>query len=128
MGFNLFVSLNVRIDPKTGMAFVYAFNTSGGRKPFIPSEYTVPERFRDYLIQDGSHFHQYIKKYCDSMNMVDAERFLSDYPDWRLVKKELNSQGGYDYWTQENHDGFKQALKWMSTGNNAGLYSISWSY
>lgn len=30
MGFDLTVALNVGIDPKTGMAFVYAFNTNVG--------------------------------------------------------------------------------------------------
>jgi hypothetical protein len=63
MGFDLFINLNVGIDPKTGMAFVYALNTNVGVKPFVPSEYTVPEKYRTYLKQRGSHFHQYIKKY-----------------------------------------------------------------
>jgi hypothetical protein len=129
MGFDLTVGLNVGIDPKTGMAFVYAFNTNVGVKPFVPSEYTVPEKYRNFLQQRGSHFHQYIKKYCETMNMVDAEQFLYDYPDWRLVKKELNSsEDDYSYWTKEHHDGFKQALTWMCSGKNSGLYSIRWSY
>ena len=60
------------------------------------------------------------------MDQVDAERFLDDYPDWRQVKKDMADE---DYgWEKEDHDGFKQALKWLCSEKNVGVFSISWSY
>lgn len=117
MGFDLTIHLNVRIDPETGMAC---------KRQFMASEYTVPEKFREYLIQRGACFHSYIKKYSEDVNITDVERFLEDYPEWLQVKEDF---GGEDYqWEEEDHDGFKEALKWMSSGKNTGVFLIRWSY
>jgi hypothetical protein len=64
MGFDLTIQLNVGLDPETGMAYIWD-SKQPLRKPFIPSEYTVPEDFRKYLIQRGSCFRSYIKKYSE---------------------------------------------------------------
>lgn len=120
MGFDLTVRLNVGIDPEIGIAFVWDMKTNT-RMPFTPCEYIVPENFRKYLVQRGSHFHSYIKPYDETL--ISVERFFDDYPDWQQIKDEIGTD-----WKKEDHDGFKQALTWMNTGKNNGVFSISWSY
>ena len=123
MGFDLFVNLNVPVDPASGQAFVYDFKNSSGMRPFVASEYVVPEKYRAYLNQRGSQFHAYIKPFGEMCNTTSAEAFLDHYPNWQQVKKMM---GDEDYgWTKEDHDGFKAALKWMVSKSVFGLY---WSY
>jgi hypothetical protein len=124
MGFDLLVNLNVPVDPSTGHAFVYDDKNPGGKKPFAPSKYIVPEKYRVYLVQRGSQFHSYIKPFGEMCSQASAELFLHYYPDWRRVKKDIE---GEDYgWTKEDHDGFKNALKWMVS--KEGVFGLSWSY
>jgi hypothetical protein len=123
MGFDLVVNLNLPIDATTGEACVYDFKNPGGKRPFVPSEYTVPEKYRVYLVQRGPHFHSYIKPFGEMCNQTSAELFLHYYPDWRQVKKDM---GDEDYeWSKGDHDGFKNALKWMAS---KGVFGLSWSY
>lgn len=123
MGFDLLVTLNAPIDPASGMPFVWDDKSPGRQKPYVSCEYTVPEKYRDYLRQRGSQFHSYIKPFGEGCSEASAEIFLHYYPDWWQVKKDM---GDEDYgWTKEDHDGFKNALKWM-TGK--GVFGLSWSY
>lgn len=126
MGFDMTINLNVGIDPDTGLAFVWDRN-GFGRKPFVQGEYVVPEQFREYIVQRGSHFHSYIQKYSQDVNLVDIERFLGNYPPWSRVESDIGPDG-IDYWTESDHNGFLDALKWFSSGKNTGFFSISWSY
>jgi len=125
MGFDLTIHLNVGIDPDTGLAFIWS--NGFGRKPFVPGEYLVPEKFRKYLVQRGHHFHSYIQKFNYEVNLVDVERFLDNYPPWSKVLLDIE-RDGYDYWTEADHDEFRMALKWFSSDKNTGVFSISWSY
>ena len=121
MGFDLSVVLNTQIDPETGVAFVYDFNT-GQKKPFMNLDYVVPEKYRAYLQLRGSHLHSYIKPFGDMCNQCSAEIFLHYYPKWTAFKKE---NGNNDDWTKEVHDGFKKCLEWLVSKN---IYGITWSY
>jgi len=126
MGFDMSINLNVGIDPDTGLAFVWD-KQGFGRKPFIQGEHVVPEQFRKYLVQRGSHFHSYIQKFSEDVNLVDIERFLDNYPPWSKVLLDIERDNN-DYWTEFDHSDFQEALKWFSTEKNAGVFSISWSY
>lgn len=125
MGFDLVVNLNLPIDATTGEAFVYDFKNPGGKRPFVPSEYTVPEKYRAYLVQRGPHFHSYIKPFGEMCNQTSAELFLHYYPDWRQVKKDIGDDAEINEWSKGDHDGFKNALKWMAS---KGVFGLSWSY
>ena len=119
MGFDINVSLIAGIDEYTGMPFVWGKNFE--KLPYVPSEYEVPEKHRKYLKQRGLIFHFYIKEIEGTT--TDVGTFLHHYPDWRQVKKDMGEE--YDYWTKADHDGFKQALKWL---NEKGIFGITWSY
>lgn len=119
MGFDLNITLNVRIDEKTGMPF--AWGKDWEQLPYVSCEYEVPEKHRKYISQRGNVFHFYIKGI--EGYTTDVGTFLDNYPDWRQVKKDMGED--YDYWTKADHDGFKQALKWLESKH---VFGITWSY
>jgi hypothetical protein len=120
MGFDINVCLNVWIDETTGMPFVWGKNFE--KLPYVPCDYEVPEKHRKYLKQRGNIFHSYIKDI--EGYTTDVGTFLDKYPDWRQVKKDMGADEDYG-WTKADHDGFKQALKWMES---KGVFGITWSY
>jgi hypothetical protein len=122
MGFDINVCLNVWIDETTGLPFVYG---KGHEKlPYVSGTYIVPEKHRKYLKQRGGIFHFYIKGI--EGYTTDVGTFLHHYPDWRQVKKDIGADGETDYgWTKADHDGFKQALKWLDSKQ---VFGITWSY
>jgi hypothetical protein len=126
MGFDLSIHLNIGIDPETGLAFIWDLN-GFGRRSYVQSEHMVPERFRKYLVQRGSHFRSYIAQFSDEVSLVEIERFLDKYPPWSTVELDIERDGN-DYWTESDHNEFLDALKWFSFGKNTGVFSISWSY
>jgi len=120
MGFDLNITLNVWIDDKTGLPFVWGKNLD--KLPYIPSDYEVPEKYRKFLKQRGHVFHFYIggiEGYT-----TDVGTFLYHYPEWQDV---LDNMGGDEMygWTEANHDDFKEALNWLS---KKGVFGITWSY
>ena len=124
MGFDLFISLKLPIDPTTGLPYVYDSDSS--RKPYTPSEFIVPEKYRIWLIQRGHVFHYYIRDIDETS--VGAESFLEKYPELEDIKESINLDGededSYN-WLEEDHNDFKEALKWFSSKE---YFSISWSY
>jgi hypothetical protein len=126
MGFDLTIVLNLRIDSKTGLPFVYAYNhptlANFSMIPYVPSEYEVPENHRPYLQQRGHHFHFYIVSFAERTS-IDVEEFLNEYPKWQDV---VASMGDIEYgWTEKDHDGFKSALLWLSSKQ---VFQVEWSY
>jgi len=126
MGFDLTITLYLSIDPKTGLPFVYAYNhpilADLTMIPYVPSEYEIPEKHRPYLQQRGHHFHFYIESFTERMN-IDVEDFLNEYPKWQNV---VAWMGDREYgWTEEDHDGFKSALLWLSSKH---VFQVEWSY
>lgn len=51
--------------------------------------------------------------------------FLLAYPSWDSVLKDYNKEDLIG-WTEEDHNGFKEALEWMAKKNT--LFHIRWSY
>jgi hypothetical protein len=119
MGFDLNITLNVWIDEKTGLPFVWGKNFE--KLPFVPSDYEIPEKYRKFLKQRGHVFHSYIKGIEGYTTCVDT--FLDNYPEWQEVKNDIWTQN--DDWTEADHDGFKEALNWFS---KKSVFGITWSY
>jgi hypothetical protein len=123
MGFDLIISLNLFIDPKTGLPFIWGEDNV--RKPFVPSEFQVPEKYRKWIEQRGRVFHFYINGISETSS-VDIYTFLENYPDWYEVLENMGSdRDNYDYWTKSHHDDFKEALIWF---NEKKHFIIEWSY
>ena len=112
MGFDLTITINLYIDPKTGLPFVWGPGLT--QKPYVPSEYIVPEKYRKWLDQRGHHFHAYIQKFNSDTDSIDTWTFLEEYPDWDDVLKKIGGNAKYSDWTKSDHDDFKEALKWFS--------------
>ena len=123
MGFDLSITLNLHIDPKTGLPYVWGKNYE--KIPYVQSEFEVPEKYRRWVQERGHHFHIYIKKFDEYGHTVDVEQFLYEYPSWLTVKKELGDNWEYEYWTEEEHNSFKEALEWFTSKNN---FVVDWSY
>jgi len=113
MGFDIFISLNLLLDPKSGQPYTYS--DEGIRCPVSLADFTIPEQFRKYVQMRGSHFHDYIKPF--NGYIVSVEDFLDKYPEWT---------DNNEYWTKANHDGFKEALEWFVKKKVS--FNISWSY
>lgn len=126
MGFDLFISLRLQIDPKTGLPFVY--NSDSSRKPYDPSEFLVPEKYRKWAIQRGHVFHYYIRDLDEGEPSASAETFLDKYPEWDDVKGMMILDGEdedtYD-WSETDHNEFKEALEWFSS---KVYFVVVWSY
>lgn len=124
MGFDLSITLNLRIDPKTGLPFVWGENSS--RKPYVPSEFEVPERYRKWIEQRGRVFHFYITALDKYGYSTDVYTFLDNYPDWDEVLKDMGPDNEeYDYWTESDHDDFREALEWFRAKE---YFMVEWSY
>ena len=117
MGFDIYVMLNLMVDEKTGMPFVYDGLT---KKPYIPEEYQVPEKYRRFLDQRGSWFCNFILTF-EGMQ-VSADRFLDNYPSWEDV---MEGEDDMEMWTIQDHEGFQVALEWFAS---KGCFVVSWSY
>ena len=125
MGFDLSITLNLRIDPKTGLPYIWGKNFE--HIPYVPSEHQVPEKYRDWVQQRGHHFHIYIQKFDkDGQNSTDVEEFLHEYPPWLTVKKSIGNNWEYEDWTEEVHNDFKEALEWFAAKHLN--FTVCWSY
>lgn len=128
MGFDLSITLNLRIDPQTGLPFFYAKDCS--KQPYVPSEFEVPEKYRKWVQRRGHHFHYYLRSINgnDLLYSTYVENFLEKYPEWADVKNwmTLDDEDEESYgWTEKDHDDFKEALQWFASKNN---FEVSWSY
>jgi len=114
MGFDLLIQVCLPINPVTGAPSIWLPNGTYG--DFNPADYTVPEEYRKFLWQRGSHWHSYIEAF-DSYD-CSASEFLHSYPEWSTME-------GWDWWLEADHDSFKKALKWFS---EKGCFRLTWSY
>jgi hypothetical protein len=121
MGFDLSITLSLRINLQTGLPFVWGKDYS--HQPYTPSDFEVPEKYRKWVNRGGHVFHFYIKNIDEFSTSVAS--FLENYPEWNNVLKDMGPNGDYDYWTLADHDEFKEALEWFNTKTN---FEISWSY
>jgi hypothetical protein len=128
MGFDLYINLILHLDPETGLPYVYVYDAKRQtlvKRAYSPEEHRVPEQYRKYIYQRGHHFHAYIQPFLEHTTMTDAIQFLLSYPSWDSVLKECGSEL-MDCWTEDDHNGFKEALEWMHM--KEWLFLIRWSY
>jgi hypothetical protein len=129
MGFDLTIRLDLEIDEKTGMPYVY-YNNNGSldKRPYDPMEFKIPEEYSKYIEQRGGQFHSYVKKFPEHSHKSWPRDFLQLYPDWETVKND-NYLKDEDYWTIDDHNKFKKFLEWMvSKSPVISLFEIHWSY
>lgn len=123
MGYDMFVMLQLPIDPTSGQPS--EFNTRG-LTPLNLSNYVVPEEHRKYINNRGWIFHEYVPMSCkeDVGTHVDADYLAKYIPDWDTFKTRIPSDW-VDAWREEDHNGFKAAMEWFA---KKGYYTVIWSY
>jgi hypothetical protein len=126
MGFDLTIRIDMELDEKTGLPFVYYVNEGFlDKKPYNPIEFQIPQEYRKYIEQRGHHFHEYIKRFSPDCMKASVRDFLDVYPDWSTIKESI-----YDFeWSEKDHEEFKDALKWMvDKSPYICVFDIYWSY
>ena len=129
MGFDLSISFSLSIDEKTGMPYVHYMNNGFlDKKPYDPEEFKIPEKYHQFIECCGHHFHCYIYKFHGDTFTARPKDFLHFYPDWNTVKTQ-NQFLDDDYWTEENHNDFKEFLEWMDAKSPyISIFEIQWIY
>ena len=123
MGFDLMIMIDMEIDEKTGLPFVYYVNEGFlDKKPYDPVEFQIPQQYRKYIVQRGYHFHDYIKRFSPDCFKCTVRDFLDLYPEWTDIKED-------SCWSEEDHNDFKDALTWMvNKSPYICVFDIYWSY
>lgn len=124
MGFDMNITINLLIDPDTGLPAVRSRN--GDLHPFVLDEFAVPVHYRKWLHQKGSHLHNYIMGFDGEYNS-DAWYFLHVFPDWDDISQNFDAHidNWVDGWTENEHDEFRKALEWFASKD---VFTVSWSY
>lgn len=122
------IELILLMCPETGKPYYYGTTPQTGsfdRMYGIP-DVKVPVDLKKYLGMRGSFFHHYTQGFEEKGlgYSVEVEQFLDDYPSWDDI---LDSNDDIpDYWSKDDHTGFKQLLEWCrSSGLN---FNVRWSY
>ena len=108
MGFYITISVNLYLDRKTGKLYYY---DNEFEKVYNISDIKVPEEYKRFLSEKGSHYPLYMR----NDNCFD---FVKDvyacFPSWEEIKENLTDN---DEWTKQDHCLFEQAIKWFAEQN-----------
>lgn len=128
MGFDFFIQLVLHLCPETGKPFYYATSQEKGLyKEYVQPELNIPEKHRRFLEQRGSIFHAYTHHFNEeNIYTVDVERLLEVFPEWEDMEDSSYYEGWEEEWTQQDHNDFKEALKWFS--ESSLNFQATWSY
>jgi hypothetical protein len=124
MAFTMVITINVNIETKTGLPFVW-YNNNGfiDKKPYIPEEYKIPEVYRRFIQLRGHHFRVYVYPFLNAYQIF-VDDFLEYYPEWEFVKSENGFTESHMYWTEEDHNTLKSALIWMCSKSLVPAFSF----
>ena len=121
MGFDINIEMVLHVCNKTGKPYYYGKNFE--RIYEIPP-ITVPEHLREYLEGRGPVFHAYTGHFnAQDIYNVTTYGFLQQYPTWDSVQEEYED---HEYWTEEDHNKFKELLEWCN--KQSVVFRVSWSY
>ena len=123
MGFDLFIYASFLVCPETGKPYCFASDHS---RNYDLSVATVPEKHRRMMQLRGGILHAYTTQVYEDKNTVNVSvyDFLEKFPTWDEVR-EYDPE--CDYWTEKEHNEFKDALMWLNA-NNTVQYRVDWSY
>jgi len=115
MGFELFITLKLMINKKTGLPYVWGEFMK--EIPYNPSDYIIPEKYRKWLHVDGEQFNAYILLFHQETTHVDIETFHESFPSWNDIHKMVRG------WTEQDHNDFQEAIEWFYEREN---FLVSW--
>jgi hypothetical protein len=123
MGYDMYVILNVMINPISGIPCEY---TSNGLIDLNLCNYVVPKEHRKYISNHGWIFDMYIPRMCkdDLSYSVEALYLAKHIPSWEEFKPKIPADWEGE-WLEVDHNGFKAAMEWFGA---KGCYTVHWSY
>ena len=113
MGFYMYITCTLEICKDSGKHFYY----KGTKKIYAMPE-VIPEEYRDYVNLKGSVYEIYASLVTDDVS-TSVTNFVQKFPNWSDIKDRT------EYWTEEAHDKFRNALLWFSAQETC--YTISWT-
>ena len=128
MGLEIRIELHIQISESNGLPSVWIKqDDSYALIPFDPTIYTVPTEFLRFINLKGKMFNVYIETFMleDTIPEVDCAAFLEYFPTYESVKESSDYEGCEEYWTEKDHNEFKQAIEWFES---KGSFYITWSY
>lgn len=121
MGFDISIDMVLCMCNKTGKPYYYGNNLV---KIYDFSSIVVPDHLKEYLVGRGPVFHAYTSEFnYENRYNVPVYEFLEQYPSWSSVQEEYKD---HDYWTEEDHNKFKELLEWCK--KQSVDFRVSWSY
>lgn len=100
MGFYIHICIQFNIDQTTG-------------KPTL-SSVEVPEQYRRFLNEKGSHYNYYVLD--DDTHIHNTSNLYNNFPRWEDIYENLSDKEKNN-WTEEDHNLLHEAMKWFSEQN-----------
>ena len=124
MGFDLSIEMVIMLCPEKGKPFFLAYDkdTKDFEKVYGVPDVEVPEHLAKYLQGRGWHYHAYIQ-HLSSDGPARPDMLLEFYPSFEEVKEDEHYA---DYWTEGDHELFKELLEWCDAQKVS--FQVSWSY
>lgn len=121
MGFDIAIEMIMGMCKETGKPYYHGKNFE---HMYDISHIVVPEHLREYLEGRGPIFHAYTSDFnYENRYEVPVYEFLEHYPSWKEVHEEY---ADHDYWTENDHNKFKELLEWCE--KQAVSFRVNWSY
>ena len=121
MGFDYHIHLCLHLCPETGEAFVGYYRS---QVPYEAEKHRIPVTFRKYLHGRGRFFLDYMPMGANGeifSEFVDV--WYNQFPCWGEIEEE---EAVANEWTEEDHNNFKDLLKWFIDNGLDAV--VSWSY
>jgi len=122
MGFDLFISVSFPLCPESGLMYDYNEDLT---KTYNLNNVRVPQHLRRFLKQRGHHLALYTSRITDEYS-TGADNFLDKFPDWIEIADDNDYEDYKDFWTEEDHNLFKETLAWL-VGQKVNAI-VSWSF
>ena len=112
MGFDFYINISFNICPATGKPFSYGPNSE--KIYGIPS-IEIPEPYRRFVQERGHIFHAYTDRFGqEGIYSVGVEELLDRFPTWTEIVEDGSFCEDLEWWSEKDHDAFKEALEWFS--------------
>ena len=113
MGFDFQIKAELNICTQTGKLYYSSYNTKREEtKHYDVFSIVIPHKYLKYIQMRGSHLYPYVDNIQHSENKCSVEDIILEFPSWETVKDKL-SDSNKDYWTEKDHNEFKEALHWF---------------
>jgi hypothetical protein len=119
MGFYIYIYCQLNICKDTGKHFYY-----GKLDKIYDIPQIIPEEYREFISMSGKVFRIYTNLITDD-TLTSVENFVDKYPLWTDIIEDSDFEKYCNFWNEDKHKKFYDALKWFSEQDVN--YMIGWS-